>query len=194
MRHLAWAGMAVAVGIATAASCIPDFEFRQESSASGTGGGTGGTGGAGGQAGGPLDTTSSAGGTGGAGGEGGQPLVRQMRCGETTSMQCAPGELCCYHTTTIACDKCAQDECTGDGTCAAAGYAKFFCDDPDDCPAGQMCCMTWQIKSGQEYYSGAACQESCSDVQHRLCDEADDCDPGVVCVSIEYPGYMRCSQ
>jgi hypothetical protein len=84
-----------------------------------------------------------------------------------------------------------MNQCVGDGNCAAAGYAKFFCDDPADCPPGTMCCMTYSIMIG-EYYHGSACIESCSDVQHRLCKTVADCDPGQACVSIEYPGYMKC--
>ena len=118
-----------------------------------------------------------------------------MRCGDPTSEPCAPGELCCYHTTTAACDKCSlNNECTGSGTCAEDGYAKFFCDDPDDCTSGLKCCLTYITMSNKEYYTGAACQESCADNQHRLCDDAQDCDLGQICGSIQYPGYMRCFQ
>jgi hypothetical protein len=116
----------------------------------------------------------------------------QVACGEPGSVECSPGDVCCYHTTTAACDKCGPGRCLGDGNCAQGDYVFFHCDDAQDCSNGAMCCMTYVEMLGTEYYQGSVCQPSCSDVQHRLCSRAADCDVGQTCMAIQYPGYMRC--
>jgi hypothetical protein len=190
MRHLAWAGIAVATAIAVAASCVPDFEFRQQASSSGAAGDGGAAG-----AGGGTSTTSTGGaggmgdgGMGGAGGDAGPTPT--VYCGETSSAECNPGEICCYHTADPDCDKCALEQCVGEAGCAQNGYAVFFCDDAADC-APRQCCLTY-FGDPPIAYQGSACQDSCSDVQYRLCRTVADCDPGQACVSIQYPNYARC--
>ncbi|EYF08089.1 hypothetical protein [Chondromyces apiculatus] len=196
MRILARAGLflaaaSVAAASVAAASCIPDFEFRDEPSGttSGTGGAGGGSAGHGGGGG-----AGGSGGDGGAGGDGGSaPVVPMVPCGmDPESVDCAPGEFCCYHEDLESCDVCTVERvCPIDNPvlCGDANsYRVLRCNGPEDCPGGQQCC--------KDVANDSYCFSSCSSAQEIFCTSSEDCPadkPHCVDDAPPYPGYQVCS-
>jgi len=191
MRHLAWAGVAVGVAFATAASCVPDFEFRPEGA--GAGGSAAGTGGGGGGQGGAVTSASSAGGddagTEDAGGGGGGPVVPVVPCKNGTD--CAPGVFCCFHESSAACDTCSEaGQCQDPvGVCGGvSNYRLLRCNGPEDCQGGQVCC--------EDITGDTACYPACGAGQRTICRDPGDCPaalPSCVDFNPPYPGYKYCA-
>lgn len=188
MRYAGWIVGAATTGIVVAASCIPDFQFKERKEP----GGVGGQGTAGGGAG-------SAGGAGGSVEDAGVADGATVPCTDDASAdECAPGEICCFHTGLYECDKCsATNQCNGGPSCADAGtYAKFYCNSPDDCSQGEHCCMTYEgyidgAGMFQIVPQGILCQPSCTNTQITVCDVDADC-PSGTCEPDNYPGYSFC--
>jgi hypothetical protein len=133
--------------------------------AGGAGGGsaTGGTGGAAGASG-----TGGAGGTTGTGPSG-------IRCGNAV---CSAGlQVCCVSLSSAALD------CTPPAECTNMGGLAVSCDGPEDCGAGQHCCMP----------SGALMQTTCTSgsclAGLAMCHSSADCAPAETCCSITLSNY-----
>lgn len=176
MRYIGWIGIVTGLAAgATAASCIPDFQFASE-----------------------TDGDAGAGAGGGAVADG--PIVP---CGADGG-DCQPGEVCCYHTTVVSCDMCSTTiECVGDPLCDDAGtYAVFLCNNAEDCAAGKRCCMTYTGPMTGIQPQGSQCQPACADNQLPLCHQDGSCDPlpadagpdagTPTCHGLGYPGYRVC--
>jgi hypothetical protein len=98
------------------------------------------------------------------------PDPDQVACGSAT---CVPsnGEVCCVSMTGMTCKAAAS--CTGLAAPAA-------CDGPEDCPAGQRCCIGFP--------SGAKCTAgACSGNTQDLCNYNDNCASGN-CTPCKGPG------
>lgn len=197
MKRLVWASLTFTTAAVVVASCVPDFQFREQS---GAGGGTSGGGGSV-DAGVPTTTTTTtgagaggAGGGGGAGGSGGSvsPVVP---CGDA-GVECNPGEHCCYHATYLSCDRCAAIDCVAaapPGCNDAGNYAIITCDDPSDCEAGKKCCMSYVQQMSKIYLSDSICSDTCSGSQFQLCNTDADCQNGQTCTrELPYVGYYAC--
>ena len=89
-----------------------------------------------------------------------------IACGNVTCR--APASVCCRNLP------------FGDGQCiapgAACGASNFFCDDPSDCDAGELCCSV--PGAGSSCASAAACTAKMGD---RLCAAQSDCLAGEMC-------------
>lgn len=62
-------------------------------------------------------------------------------------------------------------------SCSIADY----CDGPEDCGAGQVCCLESRRSAGNNYI-GAACRESCEGPEQEVCHDEGDCGGGGSCV------------
>lgn len=200
MKRLVWASLAFMIAAVLAASCVPDFQFREPSGAGGGTAGGGAIGGEGGQA--TAGATGGEGGGGGAGGAGGAggsggsggsvPPVVIVPCG---AMQwhvdaCPPSEFCCWHETSYACDVCTQGgTCTGPVGCGGvSNYRLLRCNGPEDCPVGQHCC--------EDVTEDTLCAVACNASQNVICGVNEDCPmekPYCVEFATPYPGYKLCS-
>lgn len=152
-------GVAALVG----ASCsYPDFQFGA--------GGSGGDGGSGGT----TTTTTTV------------PPV-EVPC-KDPSVNCAPGQVCCFHKTNAALDTCGQS-----GACGA-DFAELSCNEPADCP-NQICCISSVSDGVNTSLESIKCAPTCSGaLQRAACSVPADC-PSSSCVDVfatPYPGYLGC--
>jgi len=98
-------------------------------------------------------------------------------------MQCAPGEVCCYHESDPALDHCGAK-----GGCGAS-YLEFSCNSGDDCPA-QICCA---MIDGLGFVTGIACAASCNGDNRVMCDQGADCSDNTCDPFTDsYPNYGWC--
>ena len=128
---------------------------------SGTGG-TSGSGGAavgGGGGGAPVDAGSDSGTASG--------VANKVRCGLTSCDIAEHLVLCCRDTLDGANPHCAL-------SCNQGTQTTFFCDGPEDCSAGQQCCLP----TGS---SQAKCATSCAPTDFVFCAHHADCGPGNYC-------------
>jgi hypothetical protein len=153
---------------------------------SAAGAGSGGTAGAAGSAG-------AAGGSSGAGGEAGAGLGPSLdMAGAMPGTSCGVGlpALCALETEKCCARSLDVDTCIPAGeTCAcstAAGCTvmEAFCDGPEDCPDGQVCCGT--LAQNGAGYESFACTAQCSSqqTQREACHaEETQCPGGYVCAN-----------
>jgi hypothetical protein len=130
---------------------------------------------------------------GGDSGTGGAPAAGLVTCGLTNPDLCASGtEKCCIIDPGF-------DYCSAASTdCACEGFGcnalEAFCDGPEDCPEGQVCCGLF---TGTRY-TRFECQSSCvaQDGQFEICHEgATQCSQaGTTCSRSQVlpSWYQRC--
>jgi hypothetical protein len=107
------------------------------------------------------------------------PDPDEVACGEETCIPSA-GEVCCVSMSGMTCE--LEADCTGFSAPAS-------CDGPEDCPAGQHCCVGFP--------AGARCiQDGCTNNDQELCNYANDCEG--YCTACKGPGsdlvYGLCTQ
>jgi hypothetical protein len=96
-------------------------------------------------------------------GGGGTSATPVVACG---SVSCSGGAYCCVHGRNQEPIECV----TGQGACPDQYGARAYCDDPSDCPSGNVCCLQY----GGIFGLLAACTTATAcpaDAEHdRLCD------------------------
>jgi hypothetical protein len=147
--------------------------------------------------------SSSSTGTGGAGGEGGSTPTFQVTCGDDgtnhPAAKCARGVACCFAQLDGSCDEC--EPATGCGTdngCTSSFFVRLMCNDADDCPDTNFCCLTVDT-------SANTLTASCTTPSHCFDDPSGNgysgCNPTTLvgtdeciteCTQTGYPGYHRC--
>jgi hypothetical protein len=193
-----WApGVACLVALAScnAISGVGDLTFRggtggaaatTSGASSSTGAGEAGSGGDEGGAGVGGGAGSGKGGAGGATSSSSGPVVPRVWCNETAPVECAPGQVCCYHNSDPALDVCAAPAMCG------ASYIELACDSPADCPSPKICCATTDGTS----VTGTACLPSCTAPNANVCDVDAECADGTCDPwpnsTFPYPNYGWC--
>ena len=92
----------------------------------------------------------------------------EVSCGEATCTR--PAEVCCVSLSGML--------CTPDGSCSGFGAAPGYCDGPEDCSAGDSCCITYSL-GGR---NGAFCEAGCADGSFTSCNVDGDCTGSERCI------------
>ena len=90
---------------------------------------------------------------------------------------CGGGE--CSLEGNICCTGLGGQTCEPGAMCPALN-APQLCDGPEDCAAGDTCCVGFP--------SGAACRDACGGNEQTLCHFDQDCPAGQICKTCQYPG------
>lgn len=99
------------------------------------------------------------------------PVNDGVTCGTLT---CFSPQICC-----IGFAGGASYDCTTPEACTGL-KAKAFCDGPEDCTSGQVCCASFP--------SGDACKAACASGDSQLCHTDGDCKSGQTCKGCASPG------
>ncbi len=111
-------------------------------------------------------------GGGGMAGGGINPEVGIVRCG---------GQPCSVTMGNVCCISLSGQQCVASAMCGGGLAAPQACDGPEDCPAGQRCCVGFP--------QGASCSAmACPSGQQELCHAAEDCDGNRACTPCSFPG------
>ncbi len=97
----------------------------------------------------------------------------EVSCGEATCT--LPAEVCCVSLSGMS--------CTPDGGCSGFGSAPGYCDGPEDCSAGDACCITYSL-GGR---NGAFCEAGCAEGSFTSCNVDSDCAGSDRCIACMPP-------
>jgi hypothetical protein len=188
--------LAIALFAIGGAACYPSFEF-DETSQGGAPGGSKSSARAGpgpGATTGPGDPASTSVSTGPGATTSGTTVTSstssgsmdpQVPCGPENGgvlVDCAPGEVCCFHMLDPALDTCQSGGC-------GAEFATIGCNGPEDCPSG-LCCGDFDDFLGDLYLVGIACATSCAGPDDFvMCNTSADCGGGTCSAVILDAGY-----
>lgn len=160
----------------------------------------------GGQAGSSIPTeSSSSSGQGGAGGHGANTSSASSSSSSSSTsssssssssggpkglpcnnLVCAPGEVCCYNSSTPIKSQCAANSCP-------QGTIRIECNSPDDCAAGKCCGLPILTT-----YLSVNCDTACTmPFEATFCEGTPDaCPAGYTCqtTAVLGPGYSVCRQ
>ncbi|MCE7893173.1 MAG: hypothetical protein DYH12_26300 [Sorangiineae bacterium PRO1] len=106
----------------------------------------------------------------------------------------ACGALTCNVPQTYCCNFYNQpDQCMSPG--ASCGYGvDVFCDGPEDCAGGTVCCGELFIQGSNKSYQSFTCQASCTGSSKRvICGASGSCPGNGQCGASEIlPEYKDC--
>lgn len=111
-----------------------------------------------------------------------------LACGGDSDVYTAGTIRCRFETCDVGdevcCEPYAGDASGQHPTCGAPGscaWSEVACDGPEDCQAGQVCCVTSRVRSGGSTTPLSRCTSAAACTTLRKCHTRADCAPALDC-------------
>jgi hypothetical protein len=92
---------------------------------------------------------------------------------------CDSDEQCCYHATTST-GECQPDTPIGTTCATTPNDFEYDCDGPNDCPSGQVCCLTAYMRQVTQCIAASSCTGTTNSI---VCDASAGVSNNPVCAS-----------